>query len=158
MLEARGIVVDTRGDYAIVETRERAGCGHCDTEGGCASGTLNKLFGSSPRRFRALNRAGAVRGDEVTVAVREGAVQRSAALMYLCPLAAMVAGALGGAMAGAGGEARDLHAAIGAGVGLLAGFLGIGFWGAPGRPDGVFHPVVTGRGPTRPIVYCKERQ
>lgn len=158
MLEARGIVVDTRGDYALVETRGQAGCGRCDTEGGCASGTLNRFFGSSPRRFRALNRAGARCGEEVTLGIHEGAVARSAAMMYLVPLALLLAGAIAGAMWAAGGDARDFHAAAGAGAGLLAGFLGIRVVGALRRPDSVFHPIVIGRGESRHGFFCKDRQ
>lgn len=157
MLETRGIVVDTRGEYAIVEAERQAGCGRCDSAGGCAQDTLGKLFGTPRRRFRALNPALARPGEEVTIVIEDGAVLRSAVVMYLVPLALLVAGAIGGALImGAAGTANDLYAGAGGAAGLLAGFLSVRYYGLWRRLDSAYHPVIIGRTAGGATSICKE--
>lgn len=121
MLETRAIVVRLEGEEAVVEA-VHGGCGSCGNGNGCGSGNISKMLCVKPRQFRVRNGVGARVGEEVEVAVAEGALLRSALTLYALPLALLFAGALSGAhwLAGAGGN--DAGAALGAVAGLLAGF------------------------------------
>ena len=69
------------------------------------------------------NDIGAAVGDQVVVSVADGAVLRGIGLVYLLPLALLVAGAaFGSALAGEESQ-RDGYAAAGGALGLIAGFL-----------------------------------
>jgi sigma-E factor negative regulatory protein RseC len=123
MLETRAIIVQLEGDKAEVETGQGGGCGHCDSKNGCGSGKVAQLFCTRPRRFIVRNDAGARVGDEVQITMADGALLRSAALMYLLPLALLLAGGLLGSYWADGDAASgDIWAASGALLGLLAGF------------------------------------
>ena len=94
-IEASGTITALDRPYALV-SMEDTGCGRCHETGGCGGNTMSKLFCSTPRTFRVLNRGALGIGDRVTVVIAEGAVRRSAALAYGCPLLALFAGALAG--------------------------------------------------------------
>jgi sigma-E factor negative regulatory protein RseC len=124
MLEMRAIVIQVMGEEASVQPLSSGGCGHCDSEGGCGSGTLSKLFCSSkPRSFKVRNEAGAKVGDEVQVSIPDGVLLRGAVKMYVLPLILLLVGGVAGV--GLAGEAsmRDAYAATGASIGLLLGFI-----------------------------------
>lgn len=124
MLEMRAIVMQIDGDEALVQPLSTGGCGHCDSEGGCGSGTLTKLFCSNkPRHFKVSNKARAKVGDEVQVSIPDGALLRGAMKMYILPLILLLIGGIAGV--GMAGEtaSRDAYAAAGAVIGLLLGFI-----------------------------------
>lgn len=124
MLEIRAIIMQVEGDEASVQPIGTGGCGHCDSEGGCGSGTMGKLFCSSkPRHFKVRNDIHAKVGDEVQVSLPDGTLLRGALKMYVLPLILLLAGGIAGV--GFAGEAatRDACAAVGAGIGLVAGFI-----------------------------------
>ena len=79
-----GRVVEVRDGTAYVLVRRASACGencaHC--KGGCAPTNL---------RANAANTAGAAVGDMVTIETADGAVLRSAALVYVMPLVVMLA-------------------------------------------------------------------
>jgi len=82
-------------------------------------------------------------GDAVMVGLAEGALLRGALLVYLLPLALLLAGALLGqaAFAGAGEEPVILSGATGLGLGFLAARVLSRRW----RGDARFQPVVVRR-------------
>jgi sigma-E factor negative regulatory protein RseC len=124
MLEMRAIVIRVEGDEASVQPIGTGGCGHCDGEGGCGSGTLTKLFCSNkPRHFKVSNVVHAKIGDEVQVSIPDGALLRGAIKMYVLPLMLLLVGGIAGA--GLAGEtvARDAYAVAGAVIGLVLGFF-----------------------------------
>ncbi len=126
MLETRATVVQVEGQHALVQANQGNGCGQCNGKG-CGTGKLSQLFCSKPRQFRVDNPICAKVGDEVIVSIRDGAVLQGIGLVYLLPLALLVAGALAGSlMAGDPGQ-RDGYAAVGALIGLMAGF-GLAKW------------------------------
>jgi len=143
--ETAAVVVDTEGEYALVEAQGASGCGRCEAVGGCASAGLGRLLCASPRRFRVLNRLGARPGERVVLAVREGALLRSAGAAYGVPLLLVVAGAILGAWLGASPRTRDLYAAVGAAIGLIAGLAGTRLFNALSRGDPRFEPHVLRR-------------
>lgn len=117
MPESRARVVETRPGAVLVEILGGAGCGHCAPGGTCASGILTRVFPLRPRRFLASDPLGVRPGDEVVVAVDDGALWRSSLAVYAVGLAGVLGGALAGAsmLPGAG----DAGAAGGAAAGLL---------------------------------------
>lgn len=123
MIETRATIIRLEGKDALVESVPGGGCGNCDSANGCGSGKLSRLFASKPRRFLVENAANAPVGTVVSVTLAEGVLLRSALLMYLLPLFLMLAGAMYGARFFSGVWSTDTGAAIGAVVGLIAGFL-----------------------------------
>ena len=118
------MVIQVQGGEALVLPLNSGGCGHCDSEGGCGSGTLSKAFCSSePRQFKVRNDAGAKVGDEVQVSLPDGVLLRGALKMYVLPLFLLLVG--GGVGVGLAGNSvsRDGYAVAGALVGLLLGFV-----------------------------------
>ncbi len=96
MIEEEGIVIELNGEYAEVEAWQKSACGHCSARKGCGTSLLASLLGRRPRRFPAINRAGARPGDRVIVGVDAGALQAASFLMYLVPLLGLIGGALAG--------------------------------------------------------------
>lgn len=119
MLETRAVVVRADDGSTLVEANQADGCAQCDGKG-CGSSKLTQLFCNTPRQFKVENRINASVGDEVVVAVADGAVLRGISLVYLLPLLLMFIGAT---LAGGGVDGRDGYAAAGALTGLAAGFV-----------------------------------
>ena len=74
--------------------RMNPGCAHCSAAGGCGA-ALN----SDKKAVKALNRAGAKKGDPVSVVYGSGSL-KTAALVYIFPLALMIVGAALGSVLG----------------------------------------------------------
>lgn len=124
MLEIRAIVIHVQGEEASVQPLGAGGCGHCNSEGGCGSGTLTKLFCSSkPRHFKVRNEAHAKIGDEVRVSLPDGVLLRGAVKMYLLPLSLLFVGGASGVNLASEAALRDPYAVAGAVAGLLLGFV-----------------------------------
>lgn len=123
MLEMRAIVLKVKGREAEISPLGGGGCGHCNSEGGCGSGKLTKMFCSSqPRSFLVLNQADAKVGDEVNIALPEGSLLYSSLRMYLLPLLSMFAVGFLGATLAIDTSTRDAYALIASLVGLMIGF------------------------------------
>lgn len=146
MNETPAVVARAEAGYAVVEARPAAGCGRCEAAGGCASAGLGRLFSAAPRRFRVRNPLGARPGEQVVLAVREGALLGAAATAYGLPLLLLLGGAMLGAALAASPGLRDLYAAAGAAAGLAAGVAGARLIHALGRGDPRFEPHILRRG------------
>lgn len=118
MLETRVIVMETALNVAWVQAVSTSSCEQCNGKG-CGSSKLGQLFCSKPRQFQVNNPINAQIGDEVIVAVVEGTILRSIALVYILPLVFLLIGA----MLAERFSANDLHVAAGAGIGVVLGFL-----------------------------------
>jgi YHS domain-containing protein/positive regulator of sigma E activity len=119
MSEEQGIVMRLiRDDMADVMTEKGGGCESCGTSHSChACGTGNRVI------TRARNRIGAGVGDQVILRLGSGLFVKSAAVVYLLPIAGFIMGAVLGA---------SLHDSMGIGERTSAvlfglGGLGIGF-------------------------------
>jgi sigma-E factor negative regulatory protein RseC len=144
MLEMRAIIIQTLGEEASVQPLGTGGCGHCDSEGGCGSGKLTKLFCSNtPRQFRVNNEVRAKVGDEVRVSIPDGVLLRGTIKMYVLPLLLLLAGGMTGV--GLAGEvaSRDAYAVAGAIGGLLLGFVLAKL--SPGAGQAVATSIVSSR-------------
>jgi len=139
MIEESGRVVAVERDAVWVETVRRTGCGRCDEPGGCgnASARLAERRGHVKARNRARH-ALAV-GDYVRVGVPANAVLQGAALMYMLPLAYLLAGALLGEALQPG----DSGALAGAAAGIAASFVTLRLLARHGA--GPSEPVVLAR-------------
>ena len=140
MLETRAVVVQTDKRYTLVEASQGNGCGQCNGKG-CGTGKLSQLFCSKPRQFKVDNQINAKIGDEVIVSVAEGAVLRGIGLVYLLPLVLLFAGAAWGGSWAMQEEQRDGYAAIGALIGLVAGFV-FAKWFAARQSSRQNHPFI----------------
>jgi len=126
MLEMRAIVLSVKGREAEISPLGGGGCGHCNSEGGCGSGKLNKMFCSSePRKFLVLNQAGANVGDEVNISLPEGSLLHSSWQMYLLPLLLMLGAGFVGTTFATDTTSRDGYALLGSLIGLASGYA----WG-----------------------------
>lgn len=113
----RAIVRDREGDEALVEV-SGGGCGRCHEKGGCGGQQLTQMFCSGPKRYRVENPLGAEIGEQVTIAISEGALRTSANLAYGLPVLLLLAGAIAGNLL-----AGDSGAMAGAVLGISAGFF-----------------------------------
>lgn len=121
MLETRAIVVQKQGSHALVQANQGNGCEQCNGKG-CGAGKLSQMFCGKPRQFQVDNPIDAGVGDEVIVSVADGAVLQGIGLVYLLPLALLLAGALLGGAAAASPGQGDAYAGVGGALGLLLGF------------------------------------
>jgi len=136
MINAPGTITELDGEYAIVHMDE-TGCGRCHEPGGCGGRNIGKMFCNAPRVFRVLNPKRVAVGVQVTIAIAQGAVQRSAALAYGMPLLGLFLGAfVGSAMAG------ELGAIVGAICGLSSAWLGLHFVNRLRSSDQRFRPYI----------------
>lgn len=98
---------------AVVKVERQSACEGCHKateEGGCSVCTL--LGGKNAAHARARNTVGAVVGDRVAIESRTSRILSYAALVFLLPVALLLAGYfIGGAL---GGESAALIAAGGA--------------------------------------------
>lgn len=113
----RAVVRAVDGQEALVEVVQ-GGCGRCHEKGGCGGQHLTQMMCTGPKHYRVLNPGGAAVGENVTIAIAEGAVRRSANLAYGLPLLGVIAGALAGAQVGG-----DVGAIAGGAAGLIAAWL-----------------------------------
>ncbi|MDR1209961.1 MAG: SoxR reducing system RseC family protein [Clostridiales bacterium] len=83
-----GLVISTEGGLAVVETARGDMCAKC--------GACGVTGGERASRVSLANAVGARPGDRVTLELAEGAFLSAALVMYGAPLAAFLAGLIGG--------------------------------------------------------------
>ncbi len=140
MLETRAIIMQIKGQYALVQANQGNGCEQCNGKG-CGTGKLSQLFCSKPRQFQVDNPINANVGDEVVISVADGAVLRGIGLVYLLPLLLLVMGAMLGSILVVQPEQRDGYEATGALLGLTVGFV-IAKWISLRQARGNFQPYI----------------
>ncbi len=143
MIEEQAVVVEAGDGYAWVETRRRSACSACATSEGCSTAVLAKAWGDRRARVRAISNLSLQPGDSVIVGLAEGALLSGSLLVYLLPLALLLAGAVLGqtVFVGAGDEPVMLSGAVGLGLGFLVART----WSQRWRNDIRFQPVVLRR-------------
>lgn len=143
MIEEQAVVVEVGDGYAWVETQRRSACNACAAGEGCGTAALAKAWGDRRARVRAISNLPLQPGDNVIVGLAEGALLSGSLLVYLLPLALLLAGAVLGQVvfAGAGDEPVMLSGAVGLGLGFLAARA----WSQRWRNDARFQPVVQRR-------------
>lgn len=118
-------VVAIASDAIWVDTIQRSTCNACSSRAGCGQYAMNKL---SPQRHThlkipldGLSPSDFVVGNYVKIGVPDGLVLKSAVVVYILPLLAMI----GGAMFADRLFGSDLAAGLGGLLGLVLGFVGV---------------------------------
>jgi sigma-E factor negative regulatory protein RseC len=122
MTEMPGVVIRIEDGHAVVEIGPRAvGCGRCQEPGGCGAPTMSTGSAKQKRQYRLPNDIGVGLGDDVVLAMADGALLKVALLAYLLPVALLIAGAAIGATLSPSSDSLALSgAAVGLGLGLVA--------------------------------------
>ena len=140
------VETDDKG-HAMVVAEKGHGCATC--------GAMAQCHGGSPRRSGrtpAVNQAGAMVGDRVTLTTASGALLARLAVLYLVPVAGMLAGAFTGvAMDGGGGMSVGLGLG-GFALGLVSSVVISRVWSAMRPITPVISRIVNTRAtlPTTP--------
>ncbi len=86
-LLSQGVVVDQQGDFVWVKTQRQSACGGCQSESGCGTSALAKLFsntGSAP--IKVENTLQAKVDDQVLLKLDESRLVLHAFMAYGLPL------------------------------------------------------------------------
>lgn len=95
MIEEPGIVLAVDTDGVWVATQRKTTCGSCSAKAACGQGILNSLSADKqPHTIKVRSDLQLREGDQVTLGVSENALVRSAFLVYMLPLLAMLASAI----------------------------------------------------------------
>lgn len=122
MIVERGKVSRLEGGIAWVECQSRSGCERCARGQGCGGGVLGALLGDRLHRVQALAGDHELQvGDQVELGIAEASLLSGAFLVYLLPLAGLLAGALG--MGYLVGFDKDTLTVMSGAAGLVAGSL-----------------------------------
>ncbi|MFO8057184.1 MAG: SoxR reducing system RseC family protein [bacterium] len=90
-----GIIVETTGGQAVIETSRRGVCAECGHKSSCSlEGALGK---DVPEKVRANNPIGAKRGDVVEFDLPGHTELKLSLLIWAVPLAGLIIGAITGA-------------------------------------------------------------
>lgn len=143
MITETGRVLELEGDWAWVACRRQVECARCAEGRGCGGGVLGRLLGDRLHKVRAAIGEVEVRpGDQVLIGLGEDVVLRAAAVVYLLPLLAALAGAVvASSLAGAG----DLVAVAGAVAGFVLGLAWARGYSRRHDRDAAFQPVILRR-------------
>jgi positive regulator of sigma E activity len=117
-MEIRTRVKEVHGEWARLVCEQTGQCELCGSARGCGltlMGAAGERYLTVPRRPDRTQTL--IAGDRVLVSVASGAIIRAAALIYLLPVAGLLAGAATAQMLGMG-DGVSLLAAL---VGALAG-------------------------------------
>ena len=94
MIEETAHVVALDGEQAWVTTQRRSACESCAANKGCGTGIMNRAFsGGRTLHLKVMNNVAAAVGDDVVLGIDDRVLVRSAVLMYLLPLLALMTGA-----------------------------------------------------------------
>jgi len=94
MIEETALVAAIDGEWAWLETERNSSCGKCSARGACGVSLIDKISGPRQESVRAINSANARVGDRVIVGLREDALVKGSAILYLGPLLGLFAGAV----------------------------------------------------------------
>jgi sigma-E factor negative regulatory protein RseC len=123
MLTETGRVVALEPDSVWVETIRQSTCGSCAAQKGCGHGLINKVSDGSRSYVRVLpgklTPTDCEINDQVRISIPEEVILRGSMIVYIIPIAAMLAGAASAVALIDGNE--DALAAMGAVAGFVFG-------------------------------------
>ena len=124
IIEETARVVALDGEQAWVTTRRRTACESCAANKGCGTGIMARSFsGGRTLQLKVRNSVDATVGDDVVLGIDDRVLVRSAVLMYLLPLLALMAGAWFGEIITEGFTIDNEYLSIIAGVLAMLGVL-----------------------------------
>ncbi|BBP43470.1 SoxR reducing system RseC family protein [Thiosulfativibrio zosterae] len=127
-LEAIGKVVMADESFIWVKTQRQSGCSGCQSEKGCGTSTLAKLFApesSSPLKI--LNTLNAKEGQQVMLSLNEADLIKHSFMAYGLPLLGLFVGAFALQLVLKDAVSSDWPAILGGFLGLFAGW-GVTRW------------------------------
>lgn len=119
MMKEWATVISWKNGVALLRCEPHSGCGSCNARSGCGSHLLNELGPESEHQLKIAISQPLEPGQKVEVGISEGSLLRSAALVYLTPLAGLI---MGGALFQTL-FVTDAFTALGAILGAGLGFL-----------------------------------
>lgn len=100
IIEETARIVALEGDQAWVVTQRRSACDSCGANKACGTGLMARALPKGPGlKIQAFNTTEAKVGDDVVLGIDDRVLLRSAVLMYLFPLLALMGGAFLGELA-----------------------------------------------------------
>lgn len=125
MIEERGRVIATEGEFALVEAQRESACGHCKVQSGCGTSLLSRFVGNRHNRLRVANPVDAKPGDSVVIGLNENALTGASVTLYLLPILALIAAAVAGQLLahGIGLTSTEPASIVGGLLGLTAGLV-----------------------------------
>jgi len=90
MIEETAVVIEVRGQQALLQTQRQSACQSCSVKSGCGTSTLSKVVGNRSSQFIVENTLQAQPGNQVIIAVNENALVQGSLLVYLLPLVLML--------------------------------------------------------------------
>ena len=143
MIETQAQVVSVEPGFAWVEAVRQSGCDSCSATGSCGTAAIGRVFGSRSIRMQAIDEVGVVPGDVVIVGLAESALLRASLAVYILPIAALLAAAVGMSWVFPDrGEAAVVMAGL---TGLAAGFGWIWLRSAKVSSDTSMRPSILRR-------------
>ncbi len=151
MIEEQAVIVELKGECALLEIERSQPCGICGATRGCGISIWGRLFSQRSNKFLAANQLNAKVGDRVVIGVEEGALFSSAIISYVAPLLLLMGGAFLGSSLATTTSASDLYAALGGVAGLFSGLLLVKLYSAGKQLSGRYAPVMLRRATAEPI-------
>jgi len=144
MLIETGRVVAVDPDGLWVETIRQSTCGTCAAQKGCGHALLNRISDGKRGYIRVLpgdRETGECRiDDQVRISIPAEVILRGSLVVYILPLACMLAGAA--AAVGLVPGSRDVLAALGAALGFGVGFALVRWHAWRHRDDRSLQPTL----------------
>jgi len=98
MITEKGIVEEVSGRNAVIRIEKTSACATCQSRESCGEASGKDMI------IEVANELGAGRGDRIEISIPSGSFLMLSLLVYILPVAALIAGALAG-----GAFARALH-------------------------------------------------
>ncbi len=144
MLTETGRVVAVEPDGVWVETIRQSTCGSCAARQGCGHSLMERISDGRRSFIRVLpgrvDVAECAVDDQVRISIPEEVILRGSMVVYLVPLACMLAGAA--LTAGLAAGSQDLMAALGAAAGFALGIAGVRLHAWRHRQDRSLQPTL----------------
>lgn len=160
MICEAGRVVSIESDWVWVETLQTTSCKSCSAKSGCGQGLINSVF-SGKRHYIKVS-ASSIKDtvhlhDEVEIAIPENVMLRGSFLMYLLPLAMLIAGAMAGQQFIA--DKGDVGAIAGAIAGFAIAAVFIRWHSYKNNANPAYQPVLhrivrsASLSPAQPVIF-----
>ncbi len=138
MMKEWATVVSWQNGVAELRCETQAGCSSCHSRSGCGSRVLNELGPQTEHNLQVSSAEPLEPGQKVELGITEGAMLRSALLVYMTPLFGVIVG--GGVLQSL--LKANVYALIGAIAGGALGFLVARFFAARVAEKEAYQPVI----------------
>ena len=138
MITEQGVIEKVSGQKAVVRIEKTAACATCQSRDSCREASGKDMV------IEVANELGAVEGDRIEISLPSGSFLMLSVLIYILPVAALIAGALAG---GPLGRALNINLTL---CSIAVGFLAMGItfyilkhFDRSARARKEFHPKMT---------------